>query len=192
MSMNLVLLFSEEAYNMICELLGANWYAVAATLVLVAGIVVHIILATFLTLQNQRSRGSSQYLTSSRTKTEWSSKNMYILGFVIILGLLLHLWNFWYKMQFAELTGIHTGHFSPHDGAAYVKDLFSCPVYAAVYLIWLAALWLHLTHGVWSAFQTAGFNSKTWFPRLQTAGYIIATIIVAGFAAVPVRYLFFQ
>ena len=29
--MNLVALFSGEAYNMICELLGANWYAVAAT-----------------------------------------------------------------------------------------------------------------------------------------------------------------
>ena len=33
MSMNVVALFSEEGYNMICEMLGANWYAVAATLI---------------------------------------------------------------------------------------------------------------------------------------------------------------
>ncbi len=31
--MNLVALFSEEGYNMICEFLGANWYAVVATIV---------------------------------------------------------------------------------------------------------------------------------------------------------------
>ena len=34
--MNLVALFSEEGYNMICEFLGANWYAVVATLGLAA------------------------------------------------------------------------------------------------------------------------------------------------------------
>ena len=36
MSMNIVALFSGDAYNTICELLGANWYAVVATIALAA------------------------------------------------------------------------------------------------------------------------------------------------------------
>ena len=40
MSMNIVAIISPEAYNMICALLGANWYALAGTAVLAAGVVV--------------------------------------------------------------------------------------------------------------------------------------------------------
>ena len=43
--MNIVALFSGEAYNMICELLGANWYAVVATMGLAALAVIHIVYA---------------------------------------------------------------------------------------------------------------------------------------------------
>jgi len=190
-SMNLVLLFSAEAYDTICGLLGANWYAIAGTLVLAAGVVVHVVYATVLTLQNRKARGGDRYLSASKTETEWSAKNMYVLGLVICLGLLLHLWNFWYKMQFAELTGIATGTHEPHEGAKYVSELFSCPCYAIVYLVWLAGLWLHLTHGVWSAFQTVGLNGKTWFPRWKVIGNIVATVIVLMFAAVPVYFVIF-
>ena len=43
MSMNLVAIFSEEGYNMVCEFLGANWYALAGTAVIAAGAVLHIL-----------------------------------------------------------------------------------------------------------------------------------------------------
>jgi succinate dehydrogenase / fumarate reductase cytochrome b subunit len=56
--MNLVALFSAKAYNMICELLGANWYAVVATLGLAALALIHIIYAFILEVQNNRARGS--------------------------------------------------------------------------------------------------------------------------------------
>jgi succinate dehydrogenase / fumarate reductase cytochrome b subunit len=191
MSMNLALLFSAEAYDTICGLLGANWYAIAGTLILAAGVLVHVIYATILTLQNRKARGSDRYLAASKTDTEWSAKNMYILGIIIVLGLLLHLWNFWYKMQFAELTGIQTGEHLPHEGAAYVSELFSCPCYSVIYLIWLSALWLHLTHGVWSAFQTIGLSNRTWYPRWKIISYIVSTIIILGFAAVPVKFMLF-
>jgi succinate dehydrogenase / fumarate reductase cytochrome b subunit len=189
MSMNLTLLFSEDAYDMICEMLGANWYAIAGTLVLAAGMVVHFTYASLLTLQNLKARGSDQYRSSSRTATEWAAKNMYVLGIIIILGLIVHLWNFWYKMQFAEI--IH----SPDAviaGSGLVKSLFSNPFYVAVYLIWLGALWFHLTHGVWSAFQTLGLNGKTWYPRLKLISWAVATAIMVGFAAVPVYFLFIE
>jgi succinate dehydrogenase / fumarate reductase cytochrome b subunit len=186
MSMNLALLFSTEAYDWICELLGANWYAIAGTLVLAAGVVIHIVYGTILTLQNKKARGAEKYASSNKIKTQWASKNMYVLGLVICLGLIIHCWNFWYKMQFAEL--IHSPDAIKH-GSGLVIELFSCPCYVVVYLVWLLALWFHLTHGVWSAFQSLGLNSKLWFSRLQTVSNIVATIIMIGFAIVPVYFL---
>jgi len=185
LSMNMALLFSAEAYDWICELLGANWYAIAGTLVLMAGVAIHIVYATWITLQNKKARGSEKYESSNRTKTEWASKNMYVLGLIICLGLLIHFWNFWYEMQFAEL--IHSPDAVVH-GSGLVIDLFSQPVFVAIYLVWLLALWFHLTHGVWSAFQTLGWNGKLWFSRLQLISNILATIIMIGFAVVPVFF----
>jgi succinate dehydrogenase / fumarate reductase cytochrome b subunit len=187
MSMNLTLLLPDDGkvYDMICEFLGANWYAVAGTLVLAAGVVVHIVYATMLTLQNRKARGSDKYLSSNKTETEWSAKNMYVLGLIIVLGLVIHLWNFWYKMQFAELIGCPD---AVTGGSGLVKELFSGPCYAIVYLIWLGAIWFHLTHGVWSAFQTLGLSGKIWYPRLKMISNIVSTLIVMGFAAIPVYF----
>ncbi|GAP72574.1 succinate dehydrogenase cytochrome b subunit [Candidatus Symbiothrix dinenymphae] len=185
MSMNLVLVFSTEAYDMICEFLGANWYAVVATLALAGGFAIHILYGTALTLQNKFARGSQGYTSGNNTKTEWSAKNMYVLGLFILLGLAVHLCNFWYKMQFAELIG------SPDAvkaGSGLVIALFSNAVYVVIYLLWLWALWFHLTHGVWSAFQTLGWNNKTWYKRVHFIAYIVATVIAIGFAICPVYF----
>ena len=158
MSMNIVALFSGDAYNMICEFLGANWYALVATAGLAALAVLHIVYAFWLTMQNRKARGNERYAVTTRPQgVEWASQNMLVLGIIIILGLLLHLFNFWYNMMFAELTGIAVAH-HPADGYAYIVDTFSCPVYVVLYIVWLVALWFHLTHGFWSAMQTFGWN----------------------------------
>ena len=87
MSMNLVALFSEDAYNMVCEFLGANWYALVATVALAALFVIHIIYAFWLTMLNRKARGSERYAVSEKPKTvEWASQNMLVLGLVVILG----------------------------------------------------------------------------------------------------------
>jgi succinate dehydrogenase / fumarate reductase cytochrome b subunit len=185
MSMNLVLVFSAEAYDTICELLGANWYAIAGTAVLAGGVAVHFIYATWLTLQNLKARGADKYASTNQTKTEWAAKNMYVLGLIICLGLVIHLWNFWYNMQFKELLHLEG---AVSGGSGLVIGLFSNPVYSLIYLIWLAAIWLHLTHGVWSALQTLGLSSKTWYPRWKIISELVATIIVAGFAVVPIYF----
>ena len=104
--MNIVALFSGEAYNMICELLGANWYAVVATLGLAALAVAHIVYAFILTAQNRRARGAERYaVTDKPAKVEWASQNMLVLGIIVVLGLLLHLFNFWYNMMFTVPCG---------------------------------------------------------------------------------------
>ena len=191
-AMNIVALFSGEAYNTICELLGANWYAVVATLGLAALAVCHIVYAFILTAQNRTARGENRYevaTTVNAGKVEWASKNMLVLGIIICLGLLLHLFNFWYNMMFAELTGMTVAH-NPGDGFAFIVDTFSCPVYVVLYLIWLVALWFHLTHGFWSAMQTLGWSGKIWLCRWKMIGMIYSTLLVLGFIVVVLAFAF--
>ncbi len=187
-AMNVVALFSAEGYNMICELLGSNWYAVAATVGLAALFVIHIIYAFWLSLQNRTARGSERYAVTATPKgVEWASQNMLVLGIVVILGILLHLFNFWYNMMFAELVGMETT-LSPPDGYGYIEQTFSNPIFVVLYLIWLASLWFHLTHGFWSALQTLGWNNRIWLKRWQVIGNTYTSFIVALFALVVIVF----
>lgn len=192
MCMNLVVLFSHEAYNMVCEFLGANWYALVATVGLAALFVIHIIYAIWLTLQNRKARGSERYAVAGRPKeVSWASQNMFVLGLIVVLGIGLHLFNFWYKMQFVELAGIDgmaVHGVSPTDGAALISMTFSSPIYTALYIVWLAALWFHLTHGFWSAIHTLGWNNDIWLKRWQTIGNWYVTLVILGFASVIVAF----
>ena len=190
--MNLVALFSGDAYNMICALLGANWYAVVATQGLAGLAVAHIVYAFILTAQNRKARGDNRYevaTTVNAGKVEWASKNMLVLGIIICLGLLLHLFNFWYNMMFAEIIGMQVAH-DPADGFAFMQDTFSNPVFVVLYIIWFVAIWFHLTHGFWSSLQTLGLSGKTWFCRWKTIGFIYVTLLILGFIAVVLAFFF--
>ena len=190
--MNVVALFSEEGYNMICEFLGANWYAVVATLGLAALAVIHIVYAFILTAQNRTARGDNRYevaTTVNAGKVEWASKNMLVLGLIICIGLLIHLWNFWYNMMFAELVGAMPA-IDPTDGFGWIKVTFSNPVFVVIYIIWLAAIWFHLTHGFWSAMQTLGVSGKIWLKRWQCIGMIYVTVLMLMFLVVVLAFAF--
>ncbi len=108
MAMNLVAIISADGYNMVCEFLGANWYALAATVGLAALFVIHIIYAFWLTMQNRKARGSERYAVVDKPKTvEWASQNMLVLGLIVIVGLGLHLFNFWAKNAVAGTDAQH-------------------------------------------------------------------------------------
>ena len=190
--MNVVALFSEEGYNMICEFLGANWYAVVATLGLAALAVLHIVYAFILTAQNRTARGDNRYEVATQVnagKVEWASKNMLVLGLIICIGLLVHLWNFWYNMMFAELVGAMPA-ISPTDGFGWMKETFSNPVFVVIYIVWFAAIWFHLTHGFWSAMQTLGVSGKIWFKRWQCIGFVYVTVLMLMFLVVVLAFAF--
>ena len=190
--MNVVALFSEEGYNMICEFLGANWYAVVATLGLAALAVLHIVYAFILTAQNRTARGESRYEVATEVKAgkvEWASKNMLVLGLIICIGLLIHLWNFWYNMMFAELVGAMPA-ISPTDGFGWIKETFSNPVFVVIYIVWLAAIWFHLSHGFWSAMQTLGVSGKIWLKRWMCIGNIYVTVLMLMFLVVVLAFAF--
>ena len=197
MCMNFVAIISAEGYNKVCEFLGTNWYALVGTAILALGFVFHIVYASVLTIQNRRARGNDRYDNQNLPAgVEWSSKNMFILGAIVLLGLGLHFCQFWAKMMFAELAGcedaVPAGFATEGwtnaatDGAAWIKYYFSNWVIVLIYLVWFAAIWLHLNHGFWSMFQTIGASNEKWIPRLKSISTVYTTILMLGFAAVVI------
>ncbi|KGN94999.1 succinate dehydrogenase cytochrome b subunit [Porphyromonas crevioricanis] len=183
-AINFVSVFSEEAYNAACDFMGTNPAVQVMVPVLALGFVIHIIYACVLTLQNRRARGNDRYGTSSKTPVPWNAKNMFVLGVIILGVLVFHLTHFWQHMQLQEWRGMHSAR-----GYELVKETFSNPWIVACYLIWFAAVWYHLTHGFWSAFQTIGWNNRIWYKRLKTIGIIIATLIMLTYFVTAIYFL---
>ena len=195
MAMNLVALISAKGYNLVCEFLGANWYALVATVGLAALFIIHIIYAFWLTMQNRKARGNERYAVVEKPKNvEWASQNMLVLGIIIAAGLGLHLVNFWAKMQLPELMhgmGAHSDLLTlsnAANGVYHIEQTFGNPVFVVLYLVWLAALWFHLTHGFWSSMQSLGWNNKVWINRWKCISNVYSTIVVVGFALVVVVF----
>ncbi len=123
-------------------------------------------------------------------RTAWSGppRTCSFSGLVVLGGLLLHLFNFWYNMQWTEIIGRHVNSlgFGPKEGAEMVRFVFSHVGYVIAYIVWLVALWFHLTHGMWSMMQTVGWNSKVWMKRLKCIAYILSTLIVGCFMLIVI------
>ena len=194
-SMNIVAIIKPEGYNKICEFLGANWYALVATAGLAALMVFHLIYAFVLSFQNYKARGKQRYAVVDKQEgVSWASKNMFAIGFVVLAGLGLHLFNFWANMQLPEVLhklGIHVEEAvmdNVTNGVHYIVNTFSCPVYSIIYLVWLVFLWFHLAHGVASVMQSIGWNNHVWQNRIECIGKIIAALIVVMFAVVVLYY----
>lgn len=186
--MNSVAIVWPTAYNAICAFLGANWYALVGSMGLGLLFIIHIIYALWLTVQNRRARGADRYAVTSRPpQVEWSSKNMLVLGIVILAFLTVHMIQFWAKMQLAEICGYHNEYqgqvVSPVAGTMFLQIAFEQVWTPIVYIIGFIALWFHMNHGFWSMFQSVGFNNNIWISRLKKIGAWWTSIVVLLFIA---------
>jgi succinate dehydrogenase / fumarate reductase cytochrome b subunit len=155
--------------------------------VLAFGFIIHIIYAFYLTWNNIQSRGGyNRYEVASKAKAEsWASKNMFVLG-IIVLGIVaFHLNHFWAKMQLNEFLGEHA-----ENPYLLLNETFKNWWMVVIYIVWFIALGFHLCHGFWSAFQTIGFSNQKWEKRLTYVGYAFVAVIVLGFIAVAVNAYF--
>jgi len=178
---NSAYLFGPEAFDLIIVIMGSP-VVVAMVPILAAGFAVHIAYALILNRMNMKARGAQRYeITHKGEADSWASKNMLILGLIVLGFLVFHLSHFWAKMQLPEFTGGH---------AENVNDLmhltFGNPYIFVCYIVWFVALWFHLTHGFWSALQTIGMNNTKWISRLKGLSYIYATIVCGGFIVIAV------
>jgi succinate dehydrogenase / fumarate reductase cytochrome b subunit len=178
---NSAYLLGPEAFDAVIEFMGSPLVVIMVP-VLAAGFIVHIAYAVYLTLYNRKARGSEKYAVNNQAQTDsWASKNMFVLGIIILGVLVFHLSHFWAKMQLPEFTGGHA-----QNGNDLMVQTFGNLWILVCYLVWFVALWFHLTHGFWSAFQTIGANNAKWLSRLKVVSYIYSTFIALGFSVISI------
>ena len=151
--------------------------------VLAAGFVIHIIYAGYLTITNLKARGNERYAVSHTGKSDsWAAKNMFVLGIIVLGFLAFHLTHFWAKMQLPEFLGQEA-----EDPNMLMEQIFGSLYFTIAYIVWFIALWFHLSHGFWSAFQTLGANNSIWIKRWQVVAQVYATVVVAGFIIIALN-----
>lgn len=183
MVMNLTYVFDPDSkvYGTICEILSMGWVNVVVP-ILAFGFIIHIVYAFILTIGNRKARGEQRYEVPNKAKTDsWAARNMFVLGVIVLCFIVLHLSQFWAKMQLQNWLGGEEANPYMLMEAVFGKWYNLC-----LYLIWFAALWFHLTHGFWSALQTIGWNNQIWYKRLKVITCAYVTIVLLGFAVVAI------
>jgi len=190
---NLMLLVGNgEAFNGAAHFMATNPVIKIVEPILAIGFIIHILYASIITLLNRRTRPIGYIKTNSNGVTSWASKNMYILGGTILIFLVIHLANFFWKIKFGEVPTLSydNGITQMEDAYSLVSGLFiTYWWYNLIYIAGALLLGFHLSHGFWSAFQTLGWNNKIWVNRLETIAYIYAIVIAAGFTVIPLYFL---
>jgi succinate dehydrogenase / fumarate reductase cytochrome b subunit len=184
LGINLAAVVSESAYNAACHFMDTNIFIQIMVPILALGFVIHIIYAFYLTLLNRRARPVKYAVGTATKASTWASRNMFVLGLIVLGFLAIHLSHFWAKMQLQHFLGGE----ATENPYLEVKNTLSNPVWAAVYVVWFWALWFHLCHGFWSAFQTIGVNNRQWIPRLQIAARVFATLVAVGFTLIALYF----
>jgi succinate dehydrogenase / fumarate reductase cytochrome b subunit len=108
---------------------------------------------------------------------------MLLSGLMILAFLIIHIWNYFYKIKFTDL--IDSGQMTESE---LVRNLFLPEhwYYSVIYIISFILLALHLNHSFQSSLQTLGLNNSKWLPRWKWIGSLYAVVIAAGFTMIPI------
>ncbi|HBP45816.1 MAG TPA: succinate dehydrogenase [Flavobacteriales bacterium] len=152
-----------------------------------ASVLFHVVDGIVLSIQNKKARSSRYVVEKGRANSKWSSRNMGVLGTIILLFMVSHMQSFWYKMHFGAMP-VHNG----------IKDLYtvvleffsptnSVGIFAVIgYVLAQAALAFHLSHGFQSGFQSLGLNHVKYNGVIEKAGFAFAIVVPTLFATIPV------
>jgi succinate dehydrogenase / fumarate reductase, cytochrome b subunit len=179
-----------KAFNIYSQFMGHNMLIRAMEIVLLAGFVFHIWDAVALTRRNKSARSVKYAVNRPEENSNWSSRNMGLLGTVILVFLLIHLYSFFLPTKTGALEKVVIDGEMVDDLYAHVVLAFKNPVYVLLYVISMVALAYHLIHGFQSAFQTLGLNHKKYTPAIRSFGYIFSILVCVGFAIMPVYFFF--
>jgi len=195
LTLNLFLIFDDSGtlFNQAAHFMATNPVIKIMEPLLALGFIIHIIWAGWITLDNMKAR-PQKYASGDQLLKWWApSKNMFILGGLILIFLVIHIVNFYVKMKITgdplldQPTG--TGE-QMHNGYALVSNLFiNYPLYDLLYVLGGILVGLHITHGFWSAFQTIGLNNINWMNRLKFLANLIGIVFAIGFSAIPIYFL---
>jgi len=174
-----------RAFNTYAEFMGTNPIVQIISKVNFALILMHAVWGLILTIRNRKARGSQGYVVT-KNSSPWTSRNMGILGTLILIFLVIHIKDFYAEVHFGSMA-------TTTYKDEIVKDLYSTVAiwftkgwYVSLYVICMAALGFHLWHGFASAFQTLGLNHAKYNPIILFVGRTFAVVVPALFALIPI------
>lgn len=198
---NLQLLASGEGardqFNEYALFMTTNPVVNVLSILTFASVLFHVIDGIMLTVSNRRARPKGYVSFKPSTNTKWPSRNMGVLGTIILVFIVIHLIHFWGEMKFG---GLDQTVYVTESGKE-VKDLYTLTVrtfqdaemgliWAFVYLLSMIAIALHLYHGFGSGFQSLGINHPRYNGLIRKLGVAFAIIIPLLFAIIPF-YIYF-
>ena len=175
-----------EAFNLYAQFMTTNPLIKAASYILYTGILLHVIYALILSVYNKSARPVGYAVAHAAENSSWKSRNMGILGTIVLIFLVIHLRSFWYEMKFGEVPTVDYAGVEVRDLYSIMLAAFSEWWYVLLYVLAMIGLSFHLAHGFWSAFQTLGLQHKKYSPLIKGAGLIFAIAVPLLFAAMPI------
>lgn len=151
-------------------------------IVLIVAVLLHITATVQLALRKKRARPVG-YSRREAIASSYASRTMYWSGPIVLAFVIFHL------LQFTA------GYIHPEsqfiEGDVYHNVVAGFQVWwvSVWYIFSLCLLGLHLRHGIWSMFQSVGFNHPKHTPQLKSAALIIAVLIVLGYISIPISVL---
>lgn len=151
--------------------------------VLYFSILFHAFDGLYLAYQNKKARPVNYAYSKPGKNSKWYSRQMAVLGTVLLIFIVIHMKSFWFEMHFGNLGTDSAGR----------KDLWTITVaafeqwwYVLIYVIAMAALGFHLLHGFKSGFQSLGLNHPRYNKAINAFSIFFGVIIPLAFAAIPV------
>ena len=185
-----------ETFNHWGHFMGDNLIIRTMEIGLFLFLLLHIIQGLILWRQNSQARPVKYHVNKPEANSKWYSRSMGLLGTLILLFLVLHLYHFWTPSRFGGLAGIHPleetvlggyNNQEVHNLYAEMLLVFRNNLWVvAVYVLGVISLCWHLLHGFQSAFQTFGLNHKRYLPLIRGAGVVYSIVICLLFALMPI------
>ncbi|HAZ65279.1 MAG TPA: hypothetical protein DCY41_00830 [Opitutae bacterium] len=190
LSGNLLFFKGPEVLNAYAQWLHENAALIwTARITLIVSVIAHIIAGISLTLENRAARAGGPAVEQTR-RASWGSLTMPYTGLVVLGFIVFHLLH--YTFQSVALGG-QTFPLASNPAFTDVHAMlvagFSHSGVSAFYIISLALLSLHLSHGVSSTFQTLGLRNERWRGRLDVLAVAFGWIVFLGFSAIPASVL---
>lgn len=171
-------------FNIGAAFMAHNWLIRAGEIVLFAGLILHIVQALILTLENKRARPVGYAKVDGAANSSWYSRSMGLLGTLLLMFLIIHLVHFWVKSRFTGLPGEDAN--GNENLYAVMQETFKITWVVILYALSMISLAYHLLHGFQSAFQTLGLNHKNYTPLIKKTGIAFSILIPFIFALMPI------
>ena len=187
-----------ETFNKAAHFMGSMIVPRILEIGLFVVFIIHIVQAYALTVKNQRLRKVGYAVSYGNRGSKWYSRSMGLLGTLILLFLIMHLYHFWTPSRFGGIASVHDLEPVTYQNSAEMHNLYhemvkvftGNPLVIILYVLGCISLAYHLMHGFQSAFRTLGVSNSRYITLLRATGYGFSIIVSLAFAMMPISFYF--